>query len=282
VGVRRVKGTAPIGRPSVQGHAIDNVYGEHWPGRAGNKAPTGTEEVEAWECAESCAVAMLDRQSGERANSRSGSPQREMTSRGYRGGGLGQRRAVDHDLLDLGKPGYPDTGGASRFMATFPADEPEVWECAEGCPVAALDAQTANLLGDGHKGGNTQHPKGYMGQWPTKIMRPSYGDTGGASRFMATFPADEAPTRFLYQPKASAAERSRGLPPGERSNHPCVKPLALMSWLLKLIVPPGGVVLDPFAGSGSTLVAAKELGIEAIGIEQSAEYCAIARQRLGE
>src|SRR5678816_1500111 len=92
-------------------------------------------------------------------------------------------------------------------------------------------------------------------------------DTGSASR-------------FFYVAKSSAAERSRGLPAGERNGHPTVKPLALMRWLLTLITPPGGTVLDPFAGSGSTLVAAAELGVAAIGIEQSAEYCATARARL--
>ncbi len=54
-----------------------------------------------------------------------------------------------------------------------------------------------------------------------------------------------------------------------------------MRWLLTLVVPPGGVVLDPFAGSGSTLVAAADLGIEAIGIEQDADSCRIAQQRCG-
>lgn len=64
------------------------------------------------------------------------------------------------------------------------------------------------------------------------------------------------------------------------NDHPTVKPLALMEWLIKLVVPEGGIVLDPFAGSGSTLVAAKRLNVRAIGIEQDERSAEIARQRL--
>ncbi|HEY8325838.1 MAG TPA: site-specific DNA-methyltransferase, partial [Ktedonobacterales bacterium] len=64
------------------------------------------------------------------------------------------------------------------------------------------------------------------------------------------------------------------------NHHPTVKPLALMSWLITLITPPGGIVLDPFAGSGSTLCAAKAGGWRYLGIEREAEYVAIAEARL--
>jgi site-specific DNA-methyltransferase (adenine-specific) len=59
-----------------------------------------------------------------------------------------------------------------------------------------------------------------------------------------------------------------------------VKSLDLMRWLIRLITPPGGVVLDPFTGSGSTGVAALEEGMSFIGCEQSAEYCEIAKARI--
>lgn len=65
-----------------------------------------------------------------------------------------------------------------------------------------------------------------------------------------------------------------------RNDHPTVKPLALMRWLVRLVTPPGGVVLDPFAGSGSTVCAAALEGVDAVGIEMSERYCAIARARL--
>lgn len=80
--------------------------------------------------------------------------------------------------------------------------------------------------------------------------------------------------RFNYCPKATKKER------GEGNVHPTVKPLALMRWLIRLVTPPDGVVLDPFCGSGSTLVAAADEGVGFIGIDVSGEYCAIARTRL--
>jgi site-specific DNA-methyltransferase (adenine-specific) len=64
-----------------------------------------------------------------------------------------------------------------------------------------------------------------------------------------------------------------------RNTHPTVKPTDLMAWLVRLVTPPGGIVLDPFAGSGTTLVAAKREGFQYIGIEREAEYVEIAKER---
>ena len=66
----------------------------------------------------------------------------------------------------------------------------------------------------------------------------------------------------------------------KKNHHPTVKPLALMRYLCRLITPPDGIVLDPFAGSGSTLIAAKQEGFNYIGIEMEAEYIEIAECRL--
>jgi len=70
---------------------------------------------------------------------------------------------------------------------------------------------------------------------------------------------------------------------GRRGNlHPCVKPIALMEYLLTLLsTPDGGVILDPFAGSGSTLLAAQRLGRRCIGVELTEHNCEIIRTRLG-
>ena len=66
-----------------------------------------------------------------------------------------------------------------------------------------------------------------------------------------------------------------------KNNHPTVKPLKLMRYLITLIMPPkDGILLDPFAGSGSTIIAAHQLGVKAIGIEKQAEYVEIANKRL--
>ena len=99
-----------------------------------------------------------------------------------------------------------------------------------------------------------------------------YGDEGGASRF---FPV------FKYQAKAPKKERPViEREDGTKIQHNTVKPLALMEWLVSLIVPPGGVVLDPFAGSGTTLQAALNKGFQPIGIEQDADYIKLIEQRL--
>lgn len=66
-----------------------------------------------------------------------------------------------------------------------------------------------------------------------------------------------------------------------RNVHPTVKPTDLMAWLVRLVTPPGGIVLDPFAGSGSTLVAAKREGLGFVGIEREPEYVKIAQARVG-
>ena len=86
------------------------------------------------------------------------------------------------------------------------------------------------------------------------------------------------PDPLFYCAKASRAERNRGLE--GMNHHPTVKPLKLMRYLVRLVTPPGGVVLDPFAGSGTTLVAAKEEGFGYIGIELEPEYVEIAEARL--
>jgi len=83
--------------------------------------------------------------------------------------------------------------------------------------------------------------------------------------------------------KASKKDRNsdwRGEEIGTTNRHPTVKPTDLMAWLVRLITPPGGIVLDPFAGSGSTLVAAKREGFQCIGIEREPEYCDIIRKRM--
>lgn len=64
--------------------------------------------------------------------------------------------------------------------------------------------------------------------------------------------------------------------------HPTQKPVALMAWVMNLKWTPAGTVLDPYAGSGSTLVAAKRMGRKAIGIELSEDYCRRIVQRLGQ
>jgi len=94
-----------------------------------------------------------------------------------------------------------------------------------------------------------------------------YGDSGGASRFFPT---------FRYEAKAPTAER----PKAGEVQHPTVKPLDLMRWLVRLVTPPDGIILDPFAGSGTTLEAALIEGFEVIGIEREADYLPLIEARI--
>jgi DNA modification methylase len=177
------------------------------------------------------------------------------------------------------------------------------YECEDSCPIRALDEQSGvskdrpakyavNGKGVGRSGSNGPVYNGVGGS-----AAVGYETQGGASRFFQSFP----PAGFKYAAKASRRERQAGLedmPPRIKTDvdpdtgeefeyeekignvHPCVKPIALMSYLVKLICPPGGVVLDPFAGSGSTLCAAVSEGFDAIGIEMSDEYADIAERRI--
>ena len=104
----------------------------------------------------------------------------------------------------------------------------------------------------------------------------TYGDVGGYSRFFSLDAwAQNLP--FLQVPKASKREKN---PEGVSNTHPTCKPLTLMSYLITLGSRHGDVVLDPFMGSGTTCIAAKQLGRNYIGIEREKEYVEIAEARL--
>ncbi|MEN6441859.1 MAG: site-specific DNA-methyltransferase [Syntrophobacter sp.] len=114
----------------------------------------------------------------------------------------------------------------------------------------------------------------YDGGWAQSGVNEFASSSGSASRFFMACeftPADYAP--IVYYAKAAPSERNG-------STHPTMKPLSLMRYLCKLITPPGGTILDPFGGSGTTGIAAMKEGFHYILIEQQAEYCEIARKRV--
>jgi site-specific DNA-methyltransferase (adenine-specific) len=137
------------------------------------------------------------------------------------------------------------------------------------------------------------------GRFPANVIHD------GSDEVVSRFPVDgnDTAARFFYTAKASRSEREYGCDSQpaifaptmgdgiggkehnpetatpKRNNHPTVKPLDLMRYLIRLVTPPGGVVLDPFAGSGSTLVAARDLGFPAIGIEINPEYVELIEKR---
>jgi len=163
---------------------------------------------------------------------------------------------------------------------------------------AALDAQTGVLKsGSGQK--NTRRSTGEIFRAAAGSADDTQytGDSGGASRFFYVAKASRSerdagceslPVRSggeatdredgsagLNNPRAGAGRTG-----GARNIHPTVKPVALMRWLVRLVTPPAGLVLDPFAGSGTTGVAALQEGFQFVGVEQSGEYVEIARHRL--
>ena len=144
-----------------------------------------------------------------------------------------------------------------------------------------------------------------LGRWPANIIHD------GSDEVVAGFPGEDSGStaRFFYCAKASKADRDDGCeglaerqttggggtndPNGDdvcgeygsvkapaRNHHPTVKPTTLMRYLCRLVTPPGGLVLDPFAGSGSTGRGAVAEGFRFIGIELSEEYAEIARRRI--
>lgn len=215
-----------------------------------------------------------------------------------------------------------DAWQPAETVITSPADADgletvEDWSCVEGCPVAEMDAQSRAT--GMHSAGAAQPPQAKWANQENHIYGQGvgsgpngarYGDDGGASRFFPSFSVDEAV--WLYQPKPSRSERDAGLDSlpkksagavtgrkegsaglqnpragagrtsGARNVHPTVKSVHLMRWLCRLITPPGGVVLDPFAGSGSTLVAALREQFRVIGIEQDETYFEILSLRVQE
>lgn len=126
------------------------------------------------------------------------------------------------------------------------------------------------------------------GRFPANLLVSDDVLTEDYSRFFTLdawarerLPAEQAMTfPFLAVPKASKSEKNRGLPEGLKASHPTVKPLKLMSYLITLFSREGDTVLDPFVGSGTTAVAAEQLGRKGIGVEREAEYAEIARARV--
>ena len=106
----------------------------------------------------------------------------------------------------------------------------------------------------------------------------AFGGRPGTDRAPAFHADTGSAARFFYCAKASKRDRDHGS--GIRNHHPTVKPTALMAYLCRLVTPPGGTVLDPFMGSGSTGRGAIVEGFGFIGIEREADYLEIARARI--
>ena len=144
----------------------------------------------------------------------------------------------------------------------------------------------ANVLLDQHAAAWVDEQSGVRqaGGYPaSKGVKSSPGANGtmgggraGAHREHRETTLPGGASRFFYTAKASKKER----PNVDGVQHPTVKPLAIMRWMLRLVTPPGGAVLDPFAGSGTTIEAALIEGFNPIGIEMEADYLPLIQQRI--
>lgn len=174
--------------------------------------------------------------------------------------------------LDRKAYGKYETDGTDQVMTTHPSGR---WPAN-----IALDETAANMLDEqsGYQKDGTAIQRnlpdsgsqlGHVTVKPPtqRAENVGYGGTGGASR-------------FFYTAKASRQDRNVG---GLADNtHPTVKPTDLMRWLIRLVTPPGGIILDPFGGSGSTGLAARAENVRCILIEREPEYLQIIRDRLAQ
>jgi hypothetical protein len=172
-------------------------------------------------------------------------------------------RRVDREDWRIG-------GGSSGSGAASPAGRYPPNVCHDGSP-EVLEAFAAFGEKKAGHGGRDVRPTNANGNcYGLKDYKnhhrsgEHYGDTGTAAR-------------FFYCSKAPKSERVAA---DDGTRHPTQKPLALMRWLVKLACPPGGLVLDPFLGSGTTALACLETGRGCIGVERDPTYYAIAQRRL--
>lgn len=189
-------------------------------------------------------------------------------------------KEVTRDIRNITKKPNDGVFGLGSGSESRSTEEVADWKCVDGCPVRILGEQSGVLKSGELKPGHVQH--GFDGVYSKRknaVIKKSYGgDKGTAARFFQQFHPIEHEPGFLYQPKPSKKERSIGceMP----NNHPTVKSVQLMRYLARLITPPGGTILDPFMGSGSTGVAAIKEGFSFVGIEAELEYIHIAKNRI--
>jgi hypothetical protein len=188
--------------------------------------------------------------------------------------------SVPQPVFGVKGDGVTDFGagvGRNGTMSSAPAGRWPSNVALDASQAAALDQQSGTAPPKpertDRKGGSNDNGTltGYgspdsIGTWPAD-------GGGGASRFFRVVTPDPP---FRYTAKAGSDER----PGVDGVSHPTVKPVDLMRWLVKLVTPPGGVVLEPFAGSGTTVEAAVLEGFRCIAIEREADYLPLILQRI--
>ena len=173
--------------------------------------------------------------------------------------------------------------GRAGFAATYAVTEPMTaaakrWKGWGACltpgatPIILARKPFTGSLGHNlltHNAGalNLNGARTAAGKLPSNVAHD------GSDEVLDAFPGEGSASRYFYHAKATKEER-------ERFDHPALKPVALMRWLVRLLVRPGGTLLDPFAGTGTTSAAAQAEGVNAILIERDADFAARAKRRL--
>lgn len=171
-----------------------------------------------------------------------------------------------------------DSGGCKTLGGDTRSESQDgaIGAYASSPAVAGLGRWPANLIHDGSDEVVVLFPdaKGQQGATAERQQGALYGAvSSGKPGIEPRVEIETSAARFFYCAKASKADRGPG------NTHPTVKPLALMRYLLRLVTPPGGRALDPFAGSGSTIVAGLQEGFHVTGIELLPEHAAIIERR---
>lgn len=210
------------------------------------------------------------------------------TNRTEKGNSWNEKNCGLRSDLPKNSGGYGDENGEETI---------EDWNCHEDCPIRIMDEQSGDRKGWASQNHNNFSPYGGNSFNSSETNRAGfhqgYNDNGGASR-------------FFYCAKTSKNERNFGLEGFEEKQtiggggtyneeagkkygsikaisknfHPTVKPVDLIRYLVRLITPPNGIVLDPFNGSGTTGIACKLEGMNYVGIELDADYCLISNNRI--
>lgn len=181
-----------------------------------------------------------------------------------------ERPQIDMDRRPMGSNVY---SGA--------ADGSTIGSKANG--TTSLGRWPANVMHDGSEEVVSAFPSDAGGgHWPGARGRGNISTDGhaGQDELQERFGDSGSAARFFYSAKASRADRNVGHDGGDSNAHPTVKPTDLMRWLVRLVTPPGGTVLDPFAGSGSTGRACDIEQFNAALIEIDPAYCEIIRRRI--
>ncbi len=253
-GTKKVKAASmPIVSPTPFGSFNDDGWKPQPAAHPGFGDAEGKEEVETWYCVETCPVRILDEQSGDRPSTLTGraDPEAAHTNPGDNGGaswfGGGNSKV------------YADGGGASRFFKQFEGQE---------LPEASFKYMPKASKKD---------RDGWAGE---KTFYRSKSDL--TPEVLTKIAAVIDPTQ-LHEKVPTSLQKyfdEVGVKGKPINGHPTVKPVELMRYLVRLVTPKGGIVIDPYCGSGSTLHAAVLEGMNFVGIERWDYAYQIARKRM--